>query len=93
MVSALYYERRRQTAERATGRNLHDAAEAHRRIYQAIRSRDARAAREAMNEHLLQSSAYQAQEAADEANAGTGPAQARPGAGQAKAGAKRVEPA
>ena len=31
MVSALYYERRRQTAERATDRNLHDAAEAHRR--------------------------------------------------------------
>ena len=41
MVSALYYERRRETAERATDRNLHDAAEAHRRIYQAIRSRDA----------------------------------------------------
>ena len=45
MVSALYYERRRQTAERASERDLRDAAEMHRRIYQAVRSRDAEAAR------------------------------------------------
>jgi DNA-binding FadR family transcriptional regulator len=62
MVSALYYERRRLTAERAAQRDLRDAAEAHRRIYQAIRARDAEAARLAMNEHLLQASAYQAKE-------------------------------
>jgi len=36
----------------------------HRRIYQAIRARDAAAARRAMNEHLLQASRYQAQELA-----------------------------
>jgi GntR family transcriptional repressor for pyruvate dehydrogenase complex len=62
MVSTLYYERRRRTAERAFPRDLRDAAEAHRRIYQAVRARDAEAARAAMNDHLLQASAYQAQE-------------------------------
>jgi GntR family transcriptional repressor for pyruvate dehydrogenase complex len=66
MVSALYYERRRRTAERAAQRDMRDAAEAHRRIYQAIRARDAQAARTAMNDHLLQASAYQAQEHEDE---------------------------
>lgn len=67
MVSELYYERRRQTATRATDRNLRDAAEMHQRVYRAIRSRDARDARKAMGEHLVHSSAYQAQEAAREA--------------------------
>ena len=62
MVAELYYERRRQTAERATGRNLHDAAELHRRVYQAIRAKDSERAMAAMNEHLLSSSAYQAEE-------------------------------
>ena len=62
MVAALYYDRRRQTAERATGRNLHDAAELHRRIYRAIRARNAEQARSAMNEHLLASSVYQEEE-------------------------------
>ena len=62
MVSALYYDRRRQTAEHAAERDLRDAAEAHRRIYEAVRARDAEAARKAMNEHLLQASAYQEQE-------------------------------
>ena len=66
MVSALYYERRRQTAERASERDLRDAAEMHRRIYQAVRSRDAEAARLAMNEHLVQASRHQAQEPADQ---------------------------
>ena len=65
MVSALYYERRRQTAERASDRDLRDAAEMHRRIYQAVRSRDAEAARQAMHEHLVQASRHQAQEPAD----------------------------
>jgi GntR family transcriptional repressor for pyruvate dehydrogenase complex len=62
MVSALYYERRKATAERASDSDLRDAAEAHRRIYQAIRGRDGNAARRAMSEHLLQASRYQAQE-------------------------------
>jgi len=62
MVSALYYERRRATAARASDSDLRDAAEAHRRIYQAIRARDAAGARRAMSEHLLQATRYQAQE-------------------------------
>jgi GntR family transcriptional repressor for pyruvate dehydrogenase complex len=66
MVSALYYERRRETAARASERDLRDAAEAHRRIYQAIRARDAAAASRAMHDHLLQASRYQAQEPAAE---------------------------
>jgi GntR family transcriptional regulator, transcriptional repressor for pyruvate dehydrogenase complex len=62
MVSALYYERRRETAARATDRNLRDAADLHRGIYQAIRVHDVEHARTLMNEHLLHSSAYQAEE-------------------------------
>jgi GntR family transcriptional regulator, transcriptional repressor for pyruvate dehydrogenase complex len=62
MVSALYYERRRRTAARASERDLRDAAEAHRRIYTAIRARDAEGARQAMHEHLLQASSHQSRE-------------------------------
>ena len=64
MVSALYYERRRETAVRASERDLRDAAEMHRRIYQAIRARDPETARRAMNDHLIQASRHQAQEPA-----------------------------
>ena len=45
--------------------DLRDAAEMHRRIYQAIRAHDPLAAREAMQAHLIQASAYQAQEGSD----------------------------
>jgi GntR family transcriptional regulator, transcriptional repressor for pyruvate dehydrogenase complex len=62
MVSALYYEQRRETAERASERNLRDAAEAHRQIYQAIRLRDADAARRAMHDHLTQAFEHQNRE-------------------------------
>ena len=62
MVSSMFYEKRRETAERATDRNLRDAADMHRRIYHAIRDRDVDGARDAMNQHLLRSSAYTAQE-------------------------------
>ena len=62
MVSALHYERRRTTAERAAGRELRDAADAHRQIYQAVRTRDAERARRSMNDHLLRSQSYQARE-------------------------------
>jgi GntR family transcriptional repressor for pyruvate dehydrogenase complex len=71
MVSTLYYERRRQTAARASDRDLRDAAEMHRRIYQAIRSREADAARLAMHEHLVQASGHQSQEL-DESARGSG---------------------
>jgi GntR family transcriptional repressor for pyruvate dehydrogenase complex len=62
MVSALYYEHRRDTAARASDRNLRDAADLHRGIYQAIRKRDVELAQTLMNRHLLHSAAYQAQE-------------------------------
>src|SRR5207302_1988357 len=62
MVSLLYYERRRATAELASDRNLRDAAGAHRQIYQAVRAHDIELARRAMSEHLLQSRSYQAKE-------------------------------
>ncbi len=70
MVSALYYGRRRETAALATDRNLRDAAEMHRRIYQAVRAHDTDAARALMNEHLVHSAAFQEQEEkhADEAS-------------------------
>jgi GntR family transcriptional repressor for pyruvate dehydrogenase complex len=66
MVSALYYEQRRRTAERASESNLRSAADAHRRIYQAIRTGDADAARTAMNAHLTEAFQHQVQETADE---------------------------
>ncbi|HSD65326.1 MAG TPA: FCD domain-containing protein [Vicinamibacteria bacterium] len=50
MVAAQFYELRTETVERA--RNLRDSAEMHRRIFRAIRARDADAARLAMTEHL-----------------------------------------
>src|SRR5947209_11021934 len=62
MVSALYYERRRTTAERAVDRELRDAADAHRQIYQAVRTRDGDGARRSMNDHLLRSQSHQARE-------------------------------
>ncbi len=65
MVSALYYERRRDTAGRASDRDLRDAAEMHRKIYQAIRAHDAQTARDMMEAHLIQASAHQAQEVSD----------------------------
>lgn len=64
MVSGLYYERRRATAARASDRDLRDAAEAHRRIYQAIRSQDPAGARRAMHEHLTRARDSQAAEPA-----------------------------
>src|SRR5207253_6947038 len=62
MVAALHYERRRSTAERAVDRELRDAADAHRAIYQAVRARDVDRARRAMNDHLVRAHTYQARE-------------------------------
>ena len=64
MISALYYESRRDTAALASETDLRRAAEMHRRIYQAIRARDAEGARSAMNTHLVEASHQQAQEPA-----------------------------
>lgn len=50
MLSQVFYERRRETVERA--RDIRESADMHRRIYMAIRHRDSGAAREAMDRHL-----------------------------------------
>jgi len=62
MVSALYYEQRRQTAEQASDIDLREAAALHRDIYQAIRAKDGERARRLMQEHLLRARSYQAKE-------------------------------
>jgi GntR family transcriptional regulator, transcriptional repressor for pyruvate dehydrogenase complex len=51
MVSALFYEHRRKTAQ--NGRDLKESAQMHRVVYHAIRARDAKRARSAMSDHLL----------------------------------------
>ena len=50
MVSAQFYELRRQTIARA--RDLRESAEMHRRVYRAIRSHNVEGARAEMTEHL-----------------------------------------
>lgn len=62
MVSGLFFELRRSSIEHAA--DLRESAEQHRRIYRAIRARDAQKAREAMTEHLLSAQANQAAESA-----------------------------
>jgi GntR family transcriptional repressor for pyruvate dehydrogenase complex len=59
-VTALFFEQRRETIERA--RNLRESADAHRKIYQAIRARDPEAARAAMDEHVRLAQLAQATE-------------------------------
>jgi GntR family transcriptional repressor for pyruvate dehydrogenase complex len=71
MVSELYYAHRLETAGRASDRNLHDAAQMHRRIYQAIRARDPDRACRAMAEHLAHARAFQAEEAGEATAPGT----------------------
>jgi GntR family transcriptional repressor for pyruvate dehydrogenase complex len=52
MVASLHYEQRSVTIAPRARDELRREANVHRRIYQAIRSRDAEAARVAMDEHL-----------------------------------------
>ncbi len=61
MLSQVFYERRRETVDRA--RSFREAADMHRRIYMAIRHKDATGAREAMDRHLRLSVAAEASEA------------------------------
>jgi GntR family transcriptional repressor for pyruvate dehydrogenase complex len=53
MVSAMFYERRKRNV--GAPRDLREAAEMHRLIYNALRDRNAEAAQLAMSEHLRQS--------------------------------------
>jgi GntR family transcriptional repressor for pyruvate dehydrogenase complex len=66
MVASLHYEQRKVTIERAR-HELRENADIHRRIYQAIRSRDAEAARLAMDEHLRLALAHMVSEEAQPA--------------------------
>jgi len=61
MVAAQFYELRKETVQHA--RDLRESAEMHRRIFRAIRVRDADAARLAMTEHLLKAQHAQTLEA------------------------------
>jgi GntR family transcriptional repressor for pyruvate dehydrogenase complex len=61
MVSEIFYEHRRRTAEQGT--DLKEAADLHRGIYHALRSRDAERARRSMEAHLSRARDRQASEA------------------------------
>ena len=63
MVSAIFYELRRRTASHAPDRR--PAAEAHRRIYHAIRERNRVLAQALMNDHLLGAEREQDSESAE----------------------------
>jgi GntR family transcriptional repressor for pyruvate dehydrogenase complex len=62
MLGSLFYERRRETIQRAT--DLRETAEAHRKIFQAIRAHNRDSAIETMGEHLRRAQAAQTDEAA-----------------------------
>ena len=61
MVAAIFYERRRRTADRA--RDLRGTADTHHHIYEAIRDHDRPTAERLMSEHLIE--AEQQQDAED----------------------------
>ena len=61
MVSGIFYEHRRKTARQ--GKDLKEAADLHRTIYNALRGHDAERARRAMDEHLSLARDRQASEA------------------------------
>lgn len=61
MVSGIFYEHRKRTADH--GRDHKEAADLHRSIYNALRSRDPERARRAMDEHLSLARDRQASEA------------------------------
>jgi GntR family transcriptional repressor for pyruvate dehydrogenase complex len=61
MLASLFFERRRETIQTAT--DLRETADAHRKIYQAIRTRHREAASAAMDEHLRVAQAAQTPEA------------------------------
>jgi GntR family transcriptional repressor for pyruvate dehydrogenase complex len=64
MVSALFYEQRRKTAQH--GRDLKESAQLHRTIYHAIRAHDPKRARAGMAEHLSHAQQAQALESGRE---------------------------
>jgi GntR family transcriptional repressor for pyruvate dehydrogenase complex len=73
MVSAVMYDRRRETIERA--RDFKESIDMHQRIYRAIRARNPEEARAAMHEHImLAQQAYAREEQREHAPASRSPA-------------------
>lgn len=70
MVSALFYERRRRTADRQP--DLRPVADIHHRIYQAIRDHDEALAGRLMDEHLLEAERRQEAEGPEAPLSGAG---------------------
>ena len=68
MISALFYEQRRQTADR--GRDLRAVADMHWQIYQAIRDQEAGRAAHLMGDHLMHAEKDQQAEEPDEEERG-----------------------
>jgi GntR family transcriptional regulator, transcriptional repressor for pyruvate dehydrogenase complex len=68
MISALFYEQRRKTADRR--RDLRPVAEGHWQIYQAIRDREPGRAAHLMSEHLISAERDQQAEEPDDPPAG-----------------------
>jgi GntR family transcriptional repressor for pyruvate dehydrogenase complex len=68
MISAMFYEQRRQTADRQ--RDLRPVADVHWHIYQAIRDHEAGRAANLMSEHLIQAERDQQAEETDEQQPG-----------------------
>ena len=68
MISALFYEQRRKTADRR--RDLRPVAEVHWQIYQAIRDREPGRAAHLMSEHLISAERDQQAEEPDDPPAG-----------------------
>src|SRR6266513_13781 len=66
MVSAVLYERRRETIDRA--HDFKESLELHRQLYRAIRSRQPEEARAAMSEHILRAQQAFALEEREEQN-------------------------
>lgn len=89
MVSAQFYELRRETIAQA--RDLRESAEMHRRVYRAIRSRNAEAARIEMTEHLRAAQHAQTLEREPEppGEDGGGPREGPPAAGGARGARER----
>jgi GntR family transcriptional regulator, transcriptional repressor for pyruvate dehydrogenase complex len=87
-LSELVYEERRKTAERS--RDLRESADMHRRVYAAIKARDAERARREMTAHLqLAREAQLLEEGAGAARPETAVESSRPDKGLARRGRSR----
>lgn len=76
MVSALFYEQRRKMALHS--RDLKEAADHHRSLYNALRQRDPERARQSMDEHLDLARRHQARESGEDDRTPPAPNRAQP---------------